>query len=136
WPSFPITLNHIINLALFLLSPWSRSIVAWVVFSLANIYVDMVYAYPIFPFQVRMRVGAPIQVPKLAIGGLSAKQRVDVYRAIHAEVERSLAAMLEELDSSRPWVRASRWVIRLRRRAVASPPSGSGHEAAHVPGGS
>ena len=42
-PGYPITLNHFINTGLFLLTPFSSSLIAWSIFIVAHIYIDFLY---------------------------------------------------------------------------------------------
>jgi 1-acyl-sn-glycerol-3-phosphate acyltransferase len=104
-PSFPITLNHFINLGLFLATPLRHSALGWVGFALLNIYFDPAFSYPIFPFRLRIKIGAPIQVPNLSGKRLPLAERQRLYREIHQRVTQSVDAMLVELDEGRPWVR-------------------------------
>jgi 1-acyl-sn-glycerol-3-phosphate acyltransferase len=124
-PSFPITLNHLINLGAFLLTPLRRSPAAWAAFALANVYVDWVFAYPIFPFQLRIKVGDPIEVPDLSQRHVSVLERQRIYRDIHARVVKQVDEMLVELDEGRPWVHAGlaaqRAVSAVFRRGAAAP---------------
>lgn len=46
-PGYPITINHFVNLGLFLLTPFSESLLAWIIFILSHIYIDFLYTYPI-----------------------------------------------------------------------------------------
>jgi 1-acyl-sn-glycerol-3-phosphate acyltransferase len=104
-PSFPITLNHVLNLAVFLATPLRRSPLGWVGFTLLNLYFDPVFAYPIFPFQLRIKIGAPIPVPDLSQKRLPLAEKHKIYREIHERVTHAVDSMLVELDEGRPWVR-------------------------------
>jgi hypothetical protein len=115
-PSFPITLNHFINLGLFLLTPWAASPLGWALFLFVNIYVDWAFCYPIFPFQLRIKVGAPIAVPDLSTENVAPLERQRIYRTLHAQVVTEVDRMLEELDEGRPWVDIGR---KLRRACAA-----------------
>lgn len=129
-PSFPITLNHLINLGIFALTPLRASPWGWAAFLALNIYFDPAFCYPLFPFQLRIKIGEPIQVPDLTDGSLSAVERQRIYREIHARVVARVDEMLVELDAGRPWVAAiekgKRWFARLAReqrtrRGASSP---------------
>jgi 1-acyl-sn-glycerol-3-phosphate acyltransferase len=104
-PSFPITLNHFINLAVFLATPLRKSALGWLGFTLLNIYFDPVFSYPIFPFKLRIKIGAPIEIPNLSRQRLPLAERQAIYREIHQRITREVDAMLTELDEGRPWVR-------------------------------
>jgi 1-acyl-sn-glycerol-3-phosphate acyltransferase len=115
WPSFPITLNHVVNLVVFLLTPFAASAWAWGVFLLANVYVDWVYLYPLFPVQLRMRLGEPIE-PRLPTSP-SVVERLQEYRRTHRDVVQRLDDMLDDIEASRPWRRLARGIA----HAFASP---------------
>ena len=122
WPSFPITLNHFINFTVFALTPLVSSPLAWVLFVLANVYFAPLYSYPVFPVQVRIRVGEPVEVPDLSGSTLSEIERQRIYRSVHAEVLRRIGEMLVDLDAGRPWLRAFEALRRLGRRPAAVEP--------------
>jgi 1-acyl-sn-glycerol-3-phosphate acyltransferase len=104
WPSVPITVNHFVNLAIFAMSPWSGSPLAWGIFALLNVYAEPLYSYPLFPFSLHIRVGAPIVAPKLD-SAVPLHRRTEILQRIHREVETQLAEMLLALENERPWKR-------------------------------
>jgi 1-acyl-sn-glycerol-3-phosphate acyltransferase len=108
WASFPITLNHLINLCLFLLTPLKYSVTAWVVFILVNIYIDFVYLYPIFPFQIRLKFGPPVAVPKVELRGANRREQHKLFTSLHASVVARMNALHDEIEETRPWRRALR----------------------------
>ncbi len=117
WPSFPITLNHVINLLVFLCTPFAASLWAWIIFLLANVYIDFVFLYPLFPCQIKLSVGQPVKVSKVALQSTSSGARYQLYRSVHAQVVASINGMLHDLDETYPWKRLWR---RLRHRLSGS----------------
>ena len=104
WPGFPVSLNHFINLFVFYLTGWMDSVVAWMLFLVTNIYIDMFYSYPIFFPKVRVQCGHPILLGYPS-GQLSMKQRKEenlkMLKALNDEANRCL----QELDDQRPFMR-------------------------------
>jgi 1-acyl-sn-glycerol-3-phosphate acyltransferase len=128
WPSFPVTLNHLVNFGVFALTPLGASPVAWLLFVLANVYFAPLYSYPLIPVQVRIRVGDPIDVPDLSDAKMSEGERQRIYRAVHAQVVARIDAMLVELDAGRPWVpvfEAIRGLVQRGGRPKATPEEAS-----------
>jgi 1-acyl-sn-glycerol-3-phosphate acyltransferase len=107
WPGFPITLNHFINLAIFLATPLRESWIAWIVFVLANIYVDLVYFYPVFPFKVKVDVLDPVTIPE-DVGGGSIVGRTKALGEINRDLENRITRAHGEQDRNRPWLKLFR----------------------------
>lgn len=120
WSGFPITLNHLVNFALFALTPLAGSLWAWAIFLLANIYFAPLYQYPLLPVQVRLRVSEPVPVPDLRSSAISETERMRVYREVHAKVVSRIDEMLDELDDGRPWIGVWRWFGSQFRRLRAA----------------
>jgi len=118
WSAFPVTLNHVVNLVVFLLTPLASQPLAWVAFVLINVYVIPAYCYPILPIQLRLRIGEAIETPDLSGLRLPASERSRIYRSIHRQAVSRIDEMLAELDRDRPWSRAVRLLSRLTRRAA------------------
>jgi 1-acyl-sn-glycerol-3-phosphate acyltransferase len=97
--AFPITLNHVVNLAVFLALPIAHGSLAWAVFVLLNLYVDAVFFWPWLPAKIRVRFGPPIRVlPDTAPGNRSPRIE-EGHRNVVAAVE----GMLMEIHNKRPW---------------------------------
>ncbi len=99
WPGFPVSLNHFINLTIFYWTGWMDSILAWALFLVTNIYIDLFYSYPIFFPRVRLKPAEPITL-KYSSDSLSLKQRkrenLQMLAAVNQAVNHELLALNEE----------------------------------------
>lgn len=98
---FPITLDHFLNLAVFLLLPIRHGLLAWLLFAILNLYVDAVFFWPWLPAKIRVSFGDPISVADGATPELS---RAAVESA-HRSVVNTLESMLADIHRRRPWPR-------------------------------
>lgn len=100
WPGFPVTLNHFINLAIFYFSGWMHSPIAWAIFLFVNIYIDLVYSYPVMIPRLRVRFGESMELKytsdKLTVKE-SQKENLSMLRRLNEISNRSLV----ELDKGR-----------------------------------
>lgn len=104
WPGFPITLNHFINAAILAATPLRSAWWAWLVFAALHVYVDFLYSYPLFPFQVKIHFGEPLPAGRyedgMRLGEKQARQQ-----KLHDDLVSKVNASLTRLDSERWWVR-------------------------------
>ena len=107
WPGFPITLNHVLHAGLLALSPLGASPVAWAIFVLLHVYVDVLYSYPLFPFQIKVHFGSPIRAGDY-LEASSVAERQRIRRRVHQELVESVREGLRRLDEDRLWYRAAR----------------------------
>ncbi|MBI4616826.1 MAG: 1-acyl-sn-glycerol-3-phosphate acyltransferase [Planctomycetes bacterium] len=104
WGGYPITINHLLNLAIFLATPLRSSLLAWIVFLLANTYFDPMLSYPLILPRVRIRIGEPI--PELGYSSATTHMgREAALRATHQRLEAAVNSMLVDLDRKRWWSR-------------------------------
>ena len=101
WPGFPFSLNHLINLYIFYLTGLMCSRIAWVLFLITNIYIDLFYSYPVLFPKIRIRCGnaMPLQYED---DKASLKQRKVENLEMLRELNKDANQCLTELDQSRP----------------------------------
>lgn len=119
WGGYPITANHLVNLAIFLATPLRSSLFAWVVFALLNLYADPLFTYPLFPFPIRVRFGRPIEDVGYSEELPFQERQASVERAQERLVG-SVNELLEQLDGG-TW---RRWFLRsgTDRTVTGNPP--------------
>jgi 1-acyl-sn-glycerol-3-phosphate acyltransferase len=114
WAGFPITLNHLINTAIFLATPFRTSVLAWIMFLLINIYIDIIYLYPIFPFQMKLKFGEPISIPKVEPRQMGHRETHRLYHQLHSDVVNRMNYLHDEIEATRPWSRLLRRLRQIR----------------------
>lgn len=97
--TYPITLNHVLNLAIFLALPISHGVIAWTLFLLLNIYVDMAFFWPWLPAKIRVRFGKPLRVAT----DVTTEGQLRKVEEGHRSVVTALEGMLAQIHSERPW---------------------------------
>jgi len=101
-PGYPITINHFINLAIFLLTPFSDSILAWIIFILAHIYIDFLYTYPIIFRKIYIRFSNKITIPNnLEYEFLDSKKRKKVRKIYLFKIYESIYKGIKESSKER-----------------------------------
>lgn len=112
WPGFSLTLNHLLNAALFATTSFAVSPIAWAIFLAVHIYCEFAYFYPLFPFQVKMHLCQPVTGEPYPAGGLAARQAAQ--HDANDQVVSRINSALERLDRERWWSVIARGVGKRR----------------------
>lgn len=101
-PGYPITINHFINLGLFLLTPFSDSLLAWIIFILSHIYIDFLYTYPIVFRKICINFSNTIDVSSdLDYAQLKQNDRKTIRFKYLIQIDKSITEGLNKCDKQR-----------------------------------
>ena len=101
-PGYPITINHFINLGLFLLTPLSDSLLVWIIFIVSHIYIDFLYTYPIVFRKICINFSNTINIPNnFDYIQLKQSDRKIIRLQYLKQIDKSIREGLKECDNKR-----------------------------------